>query len=142
SDNVDPVIVGFQEQVSAVVVGVKAVIKRAIEEGTNMVLEGIHIVPGFIDSAYFENAFVVPLVITVKDEEIHRSHFYIREVETEGIRPFKKYRSNFGNIRKLGEYIENLSDKHNVSKISCYNLDVTVSLVLEEIIKKVITQNV
>jgi 2-phosphoglycerate kinase len=137
-DNVDPVIVGFQGQVSAVVVGVKAVIKRAIEEGTSMVLEGVHIVPGFIDSGYFENAFVVPLVITVRDEEIHRSHFHVREVETEGVRPFKKYRSNFGNIRKLGEYIESLSDKYSVSKISCYNLDVTVSLVLEEIIRKVL----
>ncbi|MDI6689841.1 MAG: 2-phosphoglycerate kinase [Actinomycetota bacterium] len=134
----DPVIIGFREQTVAVTVGVKAIIERAIREGLNMVIEGIHIAPGFLDAEYFKNAFVVHIIIAVEDEDLHRSHFYIREIETEGFRPFERYRANFGNIRKIGEYIEELAKQHNTPIISSRNLDSTVSEVLEVIINKVI----
>jgi len=134
----DPVVVGFREQVAAVVVSVEAVIERAIKEGTNMVLEGVHIVPGFVGFRHFPNAFVIPIVITIEDPEIHRSHFYIRAVETEGMRPFERYRLNFENIRKIGNYIEGLARENNVPIIPSYNLDTTVARVLEEIIDRVL----
>ncbi len=135
---VDPLIVGFREQVAAVVVGLEAVIERAIKEGVNMVIEGIHVVPGFINLREFKNAFLVPLVVTVEDEDLHRSHFYIRGVETEGFRPFEKYRANFDNIRKIGEYIENLARENSINIIKSYNLDESVGIVLENIINEII----
>lgn len=133
----DPVIVGFREQTITVAVGVKAVMDRAIREGLNLVVEGVHIVPGFIDPEHFKNAFVVHLVVTVEDENFHRSHFYIREVETEGFRPFERYRANFDSIRKIGKYIEDLAEKKGVPIISSRNLDTTVAMVLEEILDRV-----
>src|SRR5919201_4933654 len=42
----DPVIIGFREQASAVAVGVEALIARAVEEGTDLIVEGAHVVPG------------------------------------------------------------------------------------------------
>ncbi|HAW60469.1 MAG TPA: 2-phosphoglycerate kinase [Actinobacteria bacterium] len=133
----DPVIVGFREQTIAVAVGMKAVIDRAIREGLNLVVEGVHIVPGFIDSKHFKSAFVVHLIITVEDENLHRSHFYIREMETEGFRPFERYRANFDSIRKIGKYIEDLSREKGIPIISSRNLDTTVAMVLEEILNQV-----
>lgn len=133
----DPVIIGFREQAAAVIVGIRAIIDRAIREGTSMVIEGVHLIPGAIDSQFGGNAFVMHLIIGVEDENMHRSHFYIRGIETEGTRPFRRYRENFGNIRRIGQYIEGLAAEHGVPVIMSYNLDVAVSVVLEEVIKRV-----
>jgi len=46
-----------------------------------MIVEGIHLVPATSNRAV-RGALVVQLVIAVDDEEAHRSHFYIREVQT------------------------------------------------------------
>src|SRR6266516_3751987 len=45
----DPLIVGFREQTAAVAVGINALIERAALEGTSIIIEGAHVVPGFFD---------------------------------------------------------------------------------------------
>ncbi len=45
----DALVLGFREQTAAVSVGVNALIERAALEGTSIVIEGAHIVPGFFD---------------------------------------------------------------------------------------------
>jgi 2-phosphoglycerate kinase len=42
------VLAGFLEQTRNVLVGVRASIERALEEGWSMVLEGVHLVPGML----------------------------------------------------------------------------------------------
>lgn len=133
----DPVVAGFLEQTSAVIVGVRAIIDRAIREGTHLVLEGVHIVPGFTSFKY-ENALVAQLVIGVEDEELHRSHFYIREKETDGSRAFERYRANFTHIRTIGRFVEDAARAHNVPVIYSHQLDATVSAVLENITNQTI----
>lgn len=133
-----PVIVGFREQASVVATGVKSLIERAVVEGVSMVLEGIHVAPGYIDLSQFTDASVVQLLISVDDEEAHRSHFYIREVQTEGTRPFERYRANFENIRLLGRYVEDLAREHGVPVVHSHQLDRTVAEVLELIVDTVI----
>lgn len=135
----DPIIVGFREQAASVVTGVKALIQRSIKESANQIIEGVHIVPGFINfDDYREHASVIPIIISVEDENLHQSHFYIRELETEGFRPFERYRANFSNIRKIGAYIESLAAENNIDIISSLNLDTTVTEVLETILDKAI----
>lgn len=130
----NPVIVGFREQTAVVTTGVKALIDRSVLEGDSLVLEGVHLVPGYIEARQFKNARVVQLVITVDDEDSHRSHFYIREVQTDGTRPFERYRANFGNIRLLGSYIDDLAREHGTPIIASHQLDLTVADVIEHII--------
>src|SRR5205823_1909852 len=75
----DKVIVGFREQSAAVSVGVQALIKRAVVEGTSAVIEGAHVVPGFFDLDPYEGkVLAVPVVGSVEDEDLHRSHFVVR----------------------------------------------------------------
>jgi len=136
-EGADPVIVGFREQTAVVTTGVKALIDRSVVERVSLVVEGVHIVPGYIEPSQFKDAWVVPLVITVDDEEAHRSHFYIREVQTDGNRPFEKYRENFGDIRLLGSYIEGLANEHHTAIIHSHQLDRTVSATLEHILSAV-----
>jgi len=130
----NPVIVGFREQTAVVTTGIKSLIERAVVEGVSMIVEGIHLVPGYIDASEFHNASVVQLIVTVDDEEAHRSHFYIREVQTEGSRPHQKYRANFDNIRLLGHYIEDLAKEHGTPLVHSLHLDKTVAETLELIV--------
>ncbi len=126
----DPVIVGFTEQCELVTIGVEAIIERAINEGVNMVVEGAHLLPGFIKPEYRERAFIVELVVAVNDEEQHRTHFYIREMEGAKERPSDKYVANFENIRKIQSYVKKLAKEHNVPVFGSYNLDQTIAKIL------------
>jgi 2-phosphoglycerate kinase len=133
-EGANPVIVGFREQTAVVSTGVKALIDRAVLEGDSLVIEGIHLVPGYLDASSFANARVAQLVIGVDDEESHLSHFFIREVQTEGSRPLERYRTNFASIRLLGDYIQGLAREHGIPVIMSHQLDKTVAQVLEQVV--------
>src|SRR5207237_6485839 len=95
----DPVIAGFLEQTRYVMVGVRASIERALEEGWSMVLEGVHLVPGLLPS--IEGALVVQCVLAIDDEEEHSAHFMIRDAGSEGLRPHEMFLYRIGEIRRL-----------------------------------------
>ena len=133
-EGANPVIVGFREQTAVVTTGVKALIDRAVLEGDSLVIEGIHLVPGYLDPSSFANARVAQLVIGVHDEESHLSHFFIREMQTQGSRPLDRYRANFANIRLLGDYIEGLAREHKIPVVQSHQLDKTVAQVLEHVV--------
>jgi 2-phosphoglycerate kinase len=132
--HVDPVVAGFREQTLYVLAGVRAIINRAIKEGTHIIIEGAHMVPGFIEPEQFPGAFILPMVITVMDEKLHRSHFYIREVETQGTRPFQRYIEHFEHIRKIQDYISHLADMTGIKTFDSIELDKTVAAVVDYII--------
>ncbi|NTW29369.1 MAG: 2-phosphoglycerate kinase [Coriobacteriia bacterium] len=133
-EGANPVIVGFREQTSVVTTGVKALIERAVLEGISMVIEGVHLVPGYLDPKQFEGTRVIQLVVAVEDEEAHLSHFFIRETQSKGSRPQERYRSEFGNIRLLGTYIEELARERGIPVICSHELDSTVEDVLEYVL--------
>lgn len=134
----DAVIAGFREQVSAVSVGVRALIQRAVAEGQDMILEGAHLVPGFLDLAAFGGeAVIVPLVLHVEDEGVHRSHFHVRAHETRA-RPIERYLAHFGNIRKIQKYIKSLALQNGVPIIPNYNLDVCIASVVDLIVDRAV----
>ena len=130
----DPVVIGFVEQAQAVAVGVEALVDRAVAEGTDLIVEGAHVVPGFIDLDRFAGrAVVVPIVVTVDDEELHRSHFVIRGREVRN-RPSERYLDLFDNIRKLQRYVKSLALQHGVPVVPSYNLDATLSQVIDLVV--------
>jgi 2-phosphoglycerate kinase len=136
----NPVIVGFREQTAVVTTAIKSLVERAMAERESMVIEGIHLVPGYLETDAFENAWVVPLVIAVDDDESHLSHFFIREIQTDGTRPLEKYRENFATIRLLGRYIEDLAREHGIPVIVSHQLDRTIAETLEHIVDAVIAE--
>lgn len=135
---VEPVILGFREQVIAVNVGIEAIIKRSLEEKTDIVIEGAHVVPGYLDiKEYADHAIIVQMVIAVPDRDIHKEHFNKRTVETQGSRPMQRYLNHLDKIIKIQDYLEELAAKNNVKIIQNYNLDHTVNEALELIFKRV-----
>lgn len=137
----DPVIVGFTEQCELVTIGVEAIIERAINEGVNMVVEGAHLLPGFIKPEYRERAFIVELVVAVNAEEQHRTHFFVREMEGAKERPSDKYVANFENIRKIQSYIKRLAKEYNVPVFGSYNLDQTIAKILRYVLDAIFGGN-
>ena len=78
SIRVDPVIEGFISHVDVVNVGIEAIIERSVKEGISTIIEGVHIVPGFINNDLLENNNIILFTLTVDDEEAHRQRFYSR----------------------------------------------------------------
>jgi len=136
-EDVDPVVAGFREQTSSVLVGVRALINRAVTEGYHMIIEGTHVAPGFLEPADYPGAFLVQFIIAVSDESLHRSHFYIRELETQGSRPFRRYIEHFRDIRRIQDYLLEEARRRQVHIIDSFNLDVTIAEVMEHILNTV-----
>jgi len=136
----DKVIVGFLEQAAMVTVGIRALVERAVTERTNFIVEGAHVVPGILDPKFRKDAFIVQMVLSVEDSKMHRSHFEIREVETEGARPFSRYLNSFDNIRKIQDYILELAREQNVPVFPCLSMDQTIGAVLDFVINEVFTE--
>ncbi len=135
---VDPVILGFREQVLAVSVGVEAIIKRSVEEKSDIVIEGAHIVPGYLNlDDYLPQAIIQQIVISVPDRGVHKEHFTKRTVETQGSRPMSRYIKHLDKIIMIQNYIERLAKEKKVVIIENYNLDTVVSEVLELILYRV-----
>ena len=141
--NADPTITGFRQQVQAVSVGVSQVIRRAVVEGTDVIVEGAHLVPGATQLPGADEAVIAPMVITVDDEQIHRSHFLARAQDARGRdrsghdparADSNRYLERLGAIRTVQDYLRSLAVEHGVPVVESYSLDATVSRVMERIV--------
>ena len=132
----DQTVVGFREQTAAVAVGIRGLIERAAVEGTSTIIEGAHVVPGFLDVPSFEErVLIVPLVVIVEDEELHRTHFVARSADS-AARPMERYASGFANIRKVQKYIKSQALSHNWPVVRNYNLDQALSAVIDLVVER------
>jgi 2-phosphoglycerate kinase len=131
----DRLIIGFREQAAAVAVGAQALIDRAIDEGTDMILEGAHLVPGFLEGVDSDDAVVVPLVVTIEDEDLHRSHLFGRGGVWRN-RPGDRYLTGFKKIRRIQKYMVSSASVRGVPTISNFDLDTTLSEIIDHVIKR------
>lgn len=140
----DPVIAGFRQQVQAVSVGVNQVIRRAVLEGTDVIVEGAHLVPGAVRLPTRDQAVVAQMVIAIDDEQVHRSHFVARAQDVrgraesdsgqQGEPSSNRYLDRLPAIRTVQGYLRALSAEHGVAVVPSYSLDATVSRVMELVV--------
>lgn len=132
----DALVVGFREQTAAVAVGVNALLDRAAMEGTSLIIEGAHVVPGFVDpTAWGDRVLAVPVILTVEEEDAHRSHFAARAADHAG-RSADRYVKQFENIRRVQRYIKSQALSHGVPIIANYNFDRSLAAVIELVIER------
>jgi len=131
----DSHIVGFMGQVEMVNVGVLAVLDRAIKEHTSLVVEGVHIVPGMLATAgareRMEEALFLPMVVSVSDPNLHRSHFIVREQETSGQRALARYLKGFEEIRKIQDFVLGQAETEGTLVVDNVSIDDTVGTVVD-----------
>ncbi|AFZ66518.1 ATP cone domain-containing protein [Deinococcus peraridilitoris] len=135
----EQLIAGFREQVAQVSVGLKAVIERSIEEGTSVVVEGVHAAPGYLMSEIFQDALVVPILVTVPDEEEHRRHFESRDQEPGHFRPLSRYLRYFREIRVLHQYLYDLALRTDVPMLHSLSLDDAADQAVEIVAQRVLS---
>jgi 2-phosphoglycerate kinase len=132
----DPLIVGFREQTAAVSVGINALIERAAMEGTSIIIEGAHVVPGFFDVAsHSERIVAVPFVVVVEDEERHLKHFAARE-DAVASRPARRYADGFEKIRRLQRWVRGQALAHGVPLIPNYSFDQSIATVIDLVMER------
>lgn len=132
----DKTLLGFKDHVNTVSVGLTGVIERAIKEGISIVIEGVHIVPGFIDEELLKRNNVHMFVLSLSDEEIHKSRFYSRCRQLWARRPLKRYLKHFNDIRKTHDYIIGEAKNHDVCVIENIDVNATIDTMIETIIEK------
>ncbi|MBS3781161.1 MAG: AAA family ATPase [Candidatus Thermoplasmatota archaeon] len=71
-------IYGFDQQVRLVNVGLKAVIGRGLKEGLNTIVNGVHLVPGYLDLEGEKKGYIFQYVLNVPDQEEHEERFKMR----------------------------------------------------------------
>ena len=132
----DALLLGFREQTAAVAVGINALIERAATEGTGIIIEGAHIVPGFMDlEAHADSILAVPFILGVDDEGRHLTHFATRE-DAVGTRPAERYAEGFDNIRKLQRYVKSQALSHGVPMLPNYSFDQSIAAVMDLVMER------
>jgi 2-phosphoglycerate kinase len=136
SKSADALILGFREQTAAVSVGINALIERAAMEGTSIIIEGAHVVPGFFDlGLYGERIVAVPFLVNIEDEERHRSHFAARE-DAVASRPAQRYADGFDKIRRLQRWVKSQALSHDVPIIPNYSFDQSIAAVIDLVMER------
>ncbi|RTR25650.1 AAA family ATPase [Deinococcus radiophilus] len=127
---------GFREQVRQVSVGLSAIARRLILENADLVAEGVHLVPGFLDEAVMDQAIVVQVLLTLPDEEEHRARF-ARRAQQESARHESRYLTSFEEIRRLQDYLLGVAERAQVPVLDHRSLDElaerTVDIVLAQL---------
>ena len=95
-----------------------------------MVLEGVHIVPGLI-RVDRDDALVVQCVVAISDEDAHRSHFWVRDAATDGLRPLEKYLEGMPEIRMIQDVILDRAQRFDVPVIENTSFDEAIGDMLD-----------
>lgn len=128
SSYLSAVIYAFELQVSHVAVGINALIQRALTEGVSLLMEGIHLVPGYVTP---QNETIFHFVLQLSDEKEHISRFHSRAKESK--RPPEHYIKEIGKIRQIQDHIVGRAHKHGIPVVENETLEGTVSQILNNI---------
>ncbi len=129
----NPVIAGFREQAQKIAVGVHALLDRAVEENTSVLIEGANLLPGIIDLDRYGDAHVVFLITATLDVEAYRSRFTAR-ARTARERPSDRYLRHLDEILAIQRHVLAEADRHSLPIIENIHFDETVVSVIRSVI--------
>lgn len=136
SIRIDSVIEGFVSHVDVVNVGIEAIIERSVKEGISTIIEGVHVVPGFIRKDLMENNNIIVFTLTVDDEESHKQRFYSRCRQPWVKRSLDRYMDNFDAIRKTQMFLVEQAKIHDVRVIDNMDINETIEIMVNDILDK------
>ena len=125
--------VGYAEQAEAVGTGVTAIVERACDEGTPIVIEGVHVSPGMLSTELAGRCLAVEAVLVVEDADLHRAHFEARG----DMRPAQRYLARFDQIRALQDLLAGKASERRVAVIDNANIDEALGRVMDLVLHAV-----
>lgn len=113
---------GFEEHASFVIPAIEKVIKRAVDDYDDVVIEGVHLVPGLINIRKFQDDASIHFFILTADEETHKERFVRRAMK---IKRGGKHLEYFKENRIINNYLVQQARDHQVPVINNLDLDNT-----------------
>lgn len=118
---------GFEEHASFVIPALEKVIDRAINDYDDIILEGVHFVPGLINIKQFENKANIYFFVLASDEESHKDRFVKRAVQI--------HRGG----KQLDYFTENrIIHDHLLEKAEAYDIPIIYTETIESSLKKML----
>ena len=124
---------GFEDQAERVGTAVAAIVDRAANEAKPVIVEGVHLLPGSVDSELRERCVLAEAIVVVGDEELHRGHFSHRP----GTRPAERYIAAFEDIRALQDHLAERARTEGVPVIDNENVDEALARLMELVLDAV-----
>ena len=134
SIRIDSVVEGYISQAEVVNVGVEAIIERSIKEGISTIIEGVHIVPGFIREDLLKDNNIIIFTLTVDDEEAHKQRFYSRCRQPWVKRPLDRYMDNFETIRKTQMFLIEQAKINDTRIINNMDMNETIDIMVNDVL--------
>ena len=136
-DDGETVLFGYRTQSSQVSVGVEAIVERGLKEGTNLVLEGVHLATEIILNRYKDHPNVCSLVVYLSDEEAHRARFHVRAIGTAMRRPAEEYIAHMRAIRQIHDYILESARRSGTYAVENLSIETTSDAAIAFIMERV-----
>ncbi len=111
---------GFEDHASFVIPAIERVIRRAVDDYDDVVIEGVHLVPGFIDINKFKNDASIHFFILTADKEVHKERFVKRAMK---IKRGSKHLEYFKENRIINDYLVKSAVEHNIPVINNIKID-------------------
>ncbi|MDP3065980.1 MAG: 3H domain-containing protein [Methanobacteriaceae archaeon] len=118
---------GFEEHASFVIPAIEKVIKRAVDDFDDVVIEGVHLVPGFLDIKKFPEEASIHFFILTADENIHKERFVKRAMK---IKRGGKHLEYFKENRIINDYLVKQAKEHHVPVINNLGIESTKKRIL------------
>lgn len=129
---------GFDEHASSVIPGLEKIIQRAITDFDDIIIEGVHLVPGLIDIDQFREYANIYFFVLSSDEESHKERFVKRAVQIHrGGKQLDFFREN----RIIHDHLLKQAKANDVNVIEAEAIDKTLDKILAIINKSCTTIN-
>ena len=133
-EGLDPVIEGFLEQSRTIAVGIRAVIERAVMEGTSTVLDGVSLVPGLFDlEDWSDRAHVFALLAADVDRESLHGHLIAR-AHGKGARASERYVRNFKEIFRIQEELLERASSFGIPVVDVQDAELAAQQVVAHVV--------
>ncbi len=123
----DLVSAGFDDHASYVIPALEKIIQRAITDYDDIIIEGVHLVPGLINTEQFKDYANIYFFILSSDEESHKERFVKRAVQ---IHRGGKQLDFFKENRIIHDHLINQAKANNVSIINSQTIEKTLEQIL------------
>ena len=127
---------GFDNHASYVIPGLEKIIQRAVTDNDDIIIEGVHLVPGLINTEQYKEYANVFFFILSSDEESHKERFVKRAIQ---IQRGGKQLDFFKENRIIHDHLIRQAEDNNIPVINSTSIETTLDQILAIINKTSVT---
>ena len=121
---------GFVEHSSFVIPAIEKVISRAIADYDDIIIEGVHLIPGLINTTKFKDDASIFFFVLSSDEESHKERFVKRAMQ---IHRGGKQLEYFNENRTIHDFLINKAIENEVRVVETQNIKGTAQSMINSI---------